>query len=143
MANINNIGHKIIREYGQFQLCLDNSSGNSIYYIDNSILIEFTKGKGRSYTFDEETKNTLMILNDVEFSTEAKRRAGNDIYCLEVAKGYWDILGDIPVNEDDEIETDFTALNTIFNKGTDKFEIWHWFEEVFNLSVAKDLMNLE
>jgi hypothetical protein len=84
-----------------------------------------------------------MLLSDVDFSTEAKRKAGNDIYCLEVAKACWDILSYIPVNEDDDIDEDFNVLNTTFSKGTDKFEIWHWFEEVFDLSVAKDLMNLE
>ena len=139
----NNIGHEVLREYAQFQLCVDNSGETPTYYIDNSILIEFTKGKGRSNNFGEVTKNMLMTIGDFEFSTESKRRAGNDIYCLEVAKSCWDKLGDVSVNEDDEIDEDFNVLNTTFDKGTDKFEIWHWFEETFNLSVAKDLMNLE
>ena len=51
----------------------------------------------------------------------------------------WGMLGDVCVNEDDEIDEDFLH----FEKGTDKFEIWHWFEETFNISVAKDLMFLE
>jgi hypothetical protein len=57
---------------------------------------------------------------------------------IEEAKKLWAILGDIPVNENDEIEESFLD----FEVGTDKFEIWHWFEEEFDLSVAKDLMNL-
>lgn len=143
MRKKNNIGHEVLRECAQFQLCVDNSGKTPTYYIDNSILIEFTKGKGRSYNFGEEIKDMLMVLNDVDFSTEAKRRAGNDIYCLEVAKAFWGQLGDALVNEDDEIEEEFSVLNTTFDKGTDKFEIWHWFEETFNLSVAKDLMYLD
>ncbi len=51
----------------------------------------------------------------------------------------WDELGDIPVDENDELETPFLH----FEVGTDKFDIWHWFEEEFDLSVAKDLMHLE
>lgn len=60
------------------------------------------------------------------------------IYDLAKAKDLWKILGNIPVNENDEIEESFLD----FPIGTDKFEIWHWFEEEFNLSVAKDLMYL-
>jgi len=52
------------------------------------------------------------------------------------AKELWSQLGDIPVNDDGEIETPF--LN--FEAGTDREEIWHWFEETFDLSVAEDLM---
>jgi len=62
----------------------------------------------------------------------------SDMSELEQAKFLWEKLGDIPTNEDDEIEERFLH----FDKGTDKFEIWHWFEENFDLSVAKDLMNL-
>lgn len=58
-----------------------------------------------------------------------------------VAKKLWNILGDIPINEDDELEEDFdTNTGLIFESGTDKFEVWNWFEEHFNLSVAEDLM---
>lgn len=57
---------------------------------------------------------------------------------LEEAKGLWKALGDIPVNEDDEIEESFLH----FEIGEDKLEIWSWFEETFDLSVAKDLMYL-
>lgn len=139
----NKLGHEILRERGQFQLCVDNSAGLPTYYIDNSILIEFTKGKGRSYNFDEEKKTKIMRLDDSGFVRVAKQAAGNDIMCLEVAKGYWERLGDIPVNENDEIEEDFVAIGKIFFEGTDKLDIWHWFESAFNISVAKDLMGLE
>ena len=51
----------------------------------------------------------------------------------------WAKLGDIPVDEDDNILEPFLD----FEIGTDKFEIWHWFEDSFDLSVAKDLMGLD
>jgi hypothetical protein len=63
----------------------------------------------------------------------------SDMDSLDEASFFWNILGDIPVNEEDEIEEEFLG----FKIGTDKFEIWHWFEEKFDLSVAKDLMNLD
>jgi len=61
---------------------------------------------------------------------------------LELAKKLWSQLGDIPVNNEDEIDTEFymKELDMGFKKGTDKIEIWGWFEEVFKLSVAEDLM---
>jgi hypothetical protein len=37
----------------------------------------------------------------------------------------WEMFGDIPVNNDDEIEEDF--LN--FPAGTLKIDVWHWFDE--------------
>jgi len=58
-----------------------------------------------------------------------------------IAENLWDVLGNIPVNEDDELEEDFdTNTGLVFEVGTDKFEVWHWFEEYFDLSVADDLM---
>lgn len=44
---------------------------------------------------------------------------------LKELQELWDKLGDIPVNNDDEIEEDF--LN--FPAGTSKFDVWHWFDE--------------
>ena len=44
---------------------------------------------------------------------------------LEKLKKLWSDLGDILVNEEGEIETPF--LN--FPIGTDKFEVWQWFED--------------
>lgn len=61
------------------------------------------------------------------------------IKTLEKAKELWEELGDIPVNDQEEIDEPFLD----FEIGTDIYEIWHWFEETFNVSVAKDLMNLE
>jgi len=58
---------------------------------------------------------------------------------LEKAKELWEELGDIPVNDKEEIDEPFLD----FEIGIDMYEIWHWFEETFNVSVAKDLMNLE
>lgn len=57
---------------------------------------------------------------------------------LESAKMLWDELKDIPTNDNMEIEEKFLH----FPIGTDCHEIWHWFEEEFDLSVAKDLMGL-
>ena len=38
----------------------------------------------------------------------------------------WEEFGNVPVNNDNEIEQDFYH----FEKGTDRDEVWHWFEEI-------------
>jgi hypothetical protein len=52
------------------------------------------------------------------------------------AKRLWEQFSDIPINDADEIQTPFLQ----FLLGTDRFLIWHWFEDTYNVSVAKDLM---
>lgn len=44
----------------------------------------------------------------------------------------WSILGDIPCNDDDESEEDFIG----FEAGTNRFDIWHWFDEKYSKGVA-------
>lgn len=55
----------------------------------------------------------------------------------EEALQYWHSLEDVPINKNEEIDTDWH----IFEQGTHREEIWHWFEEEFGVSVKKDLMN--
>lgn len=55
---------------------------------------------------------------------------------LEELQVLWDELGDIPVNNNDEIEKDFLD----FPAGTDKFEIWHWFDDQCPNGLVRDLM---
>lgn len=51
-------------------------------------------------------------------------------------KALWYKLGDIPVNEADEIEADFVVSDTLtFEVGTNKLEIWEWFDDVYSKSV--------
>jgi len=38
----------------------------------------------------------------------------------------WEKLGDVAINEDEEIEEDFFK----WKKGTSRYEIWHWFDEM-------------
>ena len=139
----NRKGHKIIRSERQFNLCEDTSAGYPTYYLENVILTKYTQGKGISYNFEEDKKVELMSVDSKRFSILAKRIVGNDLYTKEIAISLWKEFGDIPVTEEDELEENFyTHTGFMFEKGTDKFEVWQWFEEVFFISVAKDLMNL-
>ena len=55
------------------------------------------------------------------------------------AKQLWRKFSDIPINTDDEIEKRFEH----FEIGTSRFDVFDWFENKFDISVAKDLMNLK
>lgn len=52
-------------------------------------------------------------------------------------KDLWEDFGEVPMNPDtEEIEVPWMH----FVPGTHREEIWHWFEEQFDISVAEDLM---
>jgi len=47
-------------------------------------------------------------------------------------KLFWNLLGDVPTNENGEIETTYEH----FEVGTDTSDIWHWFEWYFDISIG-------
>lgn len=55
---------------------------------------------------------------------------------LASAQVLWFELGNVPVDEDANLDEEFLW----FEKGTDREEVWHWFEEHYDLSVAEMLM---
>lgn len=55
---------------------------------------------------------------------------------IERLKELWEQFGDVPINENEEIDVEWED----WEKGTDRFEIWHWFDEQY--PVCK-LMGLE
>jgi len=67
---------------------------------------------------------------------------------IEQAKEVWEQFGNICIDEDECIDTEFEATfgnddQVSFDKGTERFDIWHWVEERFGVSIAIDLMGLE
>lgn len=55
---------------------------------------------------------------------------------FDIVKDLWDEFGDVPMNPETEcIEEEWHG----FPASTFREDIWHWFEETFNISVA-DLM---
>lgn len=44
-------------------------------------------------------------------------------------------IWDIPINSDNEIEADFYG----WEKGTYRFDIWHWFDEKLPNGIVKDI----
>ena len=85
--------------------------------------------------------------NDVELLQAAgvPEEEYNKLLRIDQAKELWEELGNTPVNEDMELDEEFNpkGFDAVFEIGTDCFDVWHWFEETFDLSVAKDLMGLD
>ena len=55
----------------------------------------------------------------------------------------WDKLGDICINDEEEIEEDFYINEYLtFEKGTERLDIWHWFDDNHSIGLCKGLLNL-
>ena len=54
----------------------------------------------------------------------------------EKLKKWWDEFSEMPVDNDDRIERAFH----VFEKGTDRMEIWKWFDEQCPNGLVKDLL---
>jgi hypothetical protein len=48
---------------------------------------------------------------------------------------FWDKLGDVPTDEEDCIENSFEHFET----GTDREDIWSWFEWFFDIDLGKGI----
>lgn len=55
---------------------------------------------------------------------------------LLTLKELWERFSEVNVNTNDEIEEDFLS----FPAGTDKMEVWHWFDERCPNNLHDDLM---
>jgi hypothetical protein len=106
-------------------------------YLNLIDLLSMEKYGKTAVDLTEETEISLHSLHD-SFNGNIKPVDALRKIRLLQAKELWSKLGDIPVNDEDEIDEDFLHFET----GTDKFDVWHWFEDEFVLSVAEDLMFL-
>ena len=50
----------------------------------------------------------------------------------------WNDFGETPINDEDELCEPWKQ----FEKGTNRFDVWHWFEDTFHIPVIK-LMTIE
>ena len=87
----------------------------------------------RNYSADGK-KEIVMYWNQVFFELlKLKLKQVNEDEKMQIFKTLWLELGNIPVNNEDELEDCFL----VFEKGTDKFDVWHWFEFFFNVVLGK------
>jgi hypothetical protein len=74
----------------------------------------------------------------IEISTPEGSYEAEDAY-IDVAKHLWAQFG-ATLTDDDGAEGNIDEDFLHFKKGEPVYDIWHWFESEFNVSVAKDLM---
>jgi hypothetical protein len=65
------------------------------------------------------------------FTAELPNGCDAEIALAQVAKYLWKKLGDVPVDDDGKLEDPFLH----FTPGTDREDIWSWFEEELDASV--------
>lgn len=102
---------------------------------------DFTDDKEKMIDFYKLTKDEFLksysYLTEEEYNlTEKAVRSKKEMSAI---KHLWEAFGDIPIDNNDRILEPFCK----FCKGTNRFDVWTWFEEEFNVSVAMDLMGLE
>lgn len=113
----------------------DNAFDKTVGLLGNPVVhdfwIDMESGVRTDDWFDiKKAEKVIREANRAVFAVPgAKRRLAEDL---------WQSLGDVPINDDDEIVEPWKQ----FPAGTDRFEIWHWFEDTFGLSVARDLMHI-
>lgn len=114
--------------------------------ISNSI----EKGSYVSRNYNESIESIQLRMSEFDYSyyistgnNELHFITKSNVFHMPLTKfNYmllWNKLGDIPTNDDEEIEIPFEH----FIVGSEKSEIWDWFEWFFDISIAKDILHLE
>lgn len=80
--------------------------------------------------------NTNEYISDCEDDNNCWCEDCEEHTTMRTLSQLWDDFSEIPVNSEDEIEEDFLS----FPAGTDKMDVWHWFDERCPNSLAEDLM---
>lgn len=108
-----------------------NHAGSNINRVEVISLVdnEFLT-KGCRYTLSRPTSTGFFTTNAMTHGLYSVIFHQSELAEFQ-APPLWSLLADIPVSEQEEIDEPFLA----FPKGCDIYEIWHWFEDTFNVSV--------
>lgn len=121
-------------EYPGIALLLENVDGQP------GVIMEYNPGKKcvqvRVYGKDDPDGDPIQVL---DISEPLKEGVDGNNYEPEEFEMLWSKFGDVPMNPETEcIEEEWNG----FPAGTHREQIWFWFENTFNVSVAEDLMGL-
>lgn len=72
------------------------------------------------------------VAYNVTLDTAIKEAVKDISLTPKLLEELWNIFENVPINNEDEILDDFMG----YEKGTDRFEIWHWFDEHYPNGVA-------
>lgn len=93
----------------------------------------------RNYTIPESSMSEELVVywNTVFVEILKLKLKHNLSEKYSLFASLWEELGNIPINEDEEIEQRFL----IFPIGTCRMEIWHWFENTFDICLGAKIGN--
>ena len=98
------------------------------------------RNKGIVSTFVKEIEHVDMnqdIHKLVERYEADRKHYLTDLYNEQCyLRTLWEKFSDVPIDKDECIEVTFH----IWEKGTDRFRVWHWFDERCPNGLARDLM---
>jgi hypothetical protein len=115
---------------GNWHFCHDDGGrgwGKDFYFLENvktgfcDYPIFYELGRGVGYDRPESIPESIK--------KELTKIYSKDIEIKEL----WGELGDVPINEDDEIDVNFH----LWEKGTCKLSIWDWFDEMYSGGVHR------
>ena len=102
-------------------------------------------GKKREYISSLEQGQTdmqlstfMLIANALGLRFSLVVGQMNTQLSFEELEKLWNEFEDVPIDKDECIDEDFHD----WCKGTDRYEIWHWFDDRLPNGLAKDLMGL-
>lgn len=117
----------IIKKY--YQSDRDPSINQTVY------LVSFKGGEWVNGVWSYDIDEAHIFDRKTHAEAICKGMKIDGLSIVEVShKLLWQKLGDVPVNDDGELEEKFLH----FEEGTDREEIWSWFEETFNISVGAE-----
>ena len=103
----------------------------------DSLLIDNNPQVGaKQYDVDSLSLNELISIEDMRACPNCKTDEYlTDSDKLGTARELYKLLDNICIDENDDIDEEFLH----FPIGTPNTEIWHWFEETFDVSIMEDL----
>ncbi len=129
------------KEDQQTQFRIDDGNKHHVFTVEfdgetyrSVVPSPFSGVVGAGFVCEADAWKDIVVIRS-EYPCAPQWKISDPTRCAQVL---WESLGDIPINSQEEIECQWL----IFDKGTPREAIWQWFEEIFEVSVAEDLMNL-
>ncbi len=119
------IGFKFEHKQGMREPCEYTVAGYHITHDETGRVLKFEYNVIHAFYAQD--------ISDIICQTTIDRATNNGWKTKEHAQTLWNDFGNTPINNDDETEEDWLH----FEAGCDRFAIWHWFEETFDISVAE------
>lgn len=60
-----------------------------------------------------------------------------DQFPLKILRRMWELFGDVPIDAEENIDNSFL----LWKEGTNRIDIWHWFDEMCPNGLAEDIIN--